>query len=126
MTRPKSKVVTEVPAPCKPDIFKNGHSIVVLDGCSYRVEQWVKAVAKESGQPVDWHYTGGRANVLYLGDYDKIQAAIKTLTPELAKTPPVKDHSCRCAGPDHDAMSILASYGPNTHGPYRAGDLDGD
>ncbi len=120
----RAKPRSSSPPECKPDIFMNGHSIVVLDGCSYRVEQWVKAVAKLSGQPVDWHYTGGRANVLYLGDYDKVQAAIKTMTPDLAMTPPVKDHSCRCGGKHHDAMSILASYGPGVHGPYRAGDLD--
>jgi hypothetical protein len=55
--------MTPSPPPCNDKVFKEGHSAVILDGCSHRVEEWVKAVAKESGQAVDWHYSGGRANV---------------------------------------------------------------
>ncbi len=113
------------PPPCNDKIFKEGHSAIVLDGCSYRVEQWVQAVAKASGQAVDWHYSGGRANVLYLGDFEKVEAAIAKLLPDLGDTPD-KDagHSCRCSGKKHDPMSVLAR--PNNgsqHGLYRDGDL---
>jgi hypothetical protein len=112
------------PPPCNDKVFKKGHSAIILDGCSHRVEKWVKAVAKESGQAVDWHYSGGRANVLYVGDFKKVQAAIEKLLPELEKAPSKEGHSCRCLGPKHGAMSVLArpSLGDD-HGPYRDGDL---
>src|ERR1700722_3726081 len=55
--------------PCDPQIFKDGHSIAVLDACGVRAEQWVKAVGYMSCQRVDWHYTAGRVNVLYIGDH---------------------------------------------------------
>lgn len=37
--------------PCDQDIFKNGHSIAMLSARSAAAEEWVRAVAKESGQP---------------------------------------------------------------------------
>lgn len=40
-------------------------------------EKWVKAIAKASGQKVDWHYSGGIAQVLYIGDRQKILDAMK-------------------------------------------------
>ena len=33
---------------------------------SFNLEPWVQRVAALSGQPVDWHYVGGRAVVLAL------------------------------------------------------------
>lgn len=56
------------PEPCNSDIFKNGEGVCVLDGRSSAVERWVQAVAKKASSQVDWHYSGGRANVLHLGD----------------------------------------------------------
>ncbi len=56
------------PAPCNPDIFKNGKGVCVVDGSSNAVENWVQLVAKTANAEVDWHYSGGRANVLHLGD----------------------------------------------------------
>lgn len=122
---------------CDGDVFKKGHSVAVLDACMYRAEQWVQSVAKESGQKVDWHYSGGRANVLYLGDYEKVAAAVTKLTPELLK-PMVKEpgQQCRCSGSPpphrrdstppgmHDQCSILANFQAGAHGLYRDGDLD--
>jgi hypothetical protein len=70
------------PAPCDPDIYRNGrlafstHSI-----SSNRMEDWVKRVAKESGQPVDWHFAGGIACVKTTGDLGRVDAAIKKLMP---------------------------------------------
>ena len=56
------------PAPCNPDIFKKGRGVCVVDGSSNAVERWVQSVAKKANAQVDWHYSGGRANVLHLGD----------------------------------------------------------
>ncbi len=56
------------PPPCDPEIFKKGKGVCVIDGSSNAVERWVKAVADKANARVDWHYSGGRANVLHLGD----------------------------------------------------------
>ncbi len=55
------------PPPCNPWIFKFGKGVCVLDGSSNAVERWVRSVAKRAHARVDWHYSGGRANVLHLG-----------------------------------------------------------
>jgi hypothetical protein len=77
------------PASCNPDIFKNGQGICVVDGRSNAVERWVQKVAKTANAQVDWHYSGGRANVLHLGDDEsrqRVLQAIKDLEGELDGT----------------------------------------
>jgi hypothetical protein len=70
------------PTPCEPEIFKKGQSVFVTDSISSnRMESWVKEVAKHSGQRVDWHFFGGRANVLALGDLDAVKSSIQHLMP---------------------------------------------
>ena len=84
------------PAPCNSDIFKNGKGVCVLDGSSNAVERWVQAVAKKADAKVDWHYSGGRANVLHLGDKasrQRVLNAIKELEGEL------KGHILSVGGP---------------------------
>jgi hypothetical protein len=74
------------PAPCNPDIFKNGQGICVVDGSSNAVERWVQQVAKAANAQVDWHYSGGRANVLHLGDEEsrlRVLQVISNLESEL-------------------------------------------
>jgi hypothetical protein len=88
---------------CNPEVFKKGQSILIADTyeCgAERFEEWVKLIAKRSGQPVDWHYSGGRANMLYLGDRKKVCETIDTY---------------RCPA------QILHYYGEGETGPYRAG-----
>ena len=71
------------PAPCDDKIFKNGKCVLITHSIpSNAMEGWVKKVAEKSGQPVDWHFCGGRARVLALGDIDKVHKAIKELMPE--------------------------------------------
>jgi hypothetical protein len=81
MSRKDRKI--EVPEPCDKDVFTSGKPLMAAntwypednpiraDG----FEKWVQKIAKESGQKVDWHYSGGIAQVLYLGDKDKILEA---------------------------------------------------
>jgi hypothetical protein len=117
---------------CDQDVFKSGKGICVLDACMVRAEEWVQAVAKESGQKVDWHYSGGRANVLFIGDYDKVLAAVEKLKPLLAETPPLKDgESCSCRSTlidskspktHHRPCTLMRVYPRDSHGLYRAGD----
>jgi hypothetical protein len=108
---------------CDEDIFKNGHGVCVLDACMHRAETWVQAVAHESGQRVDWHYSGGRANVLYLGDYKRVAAAVEKLAPTLTDPMVRKPGECgSCSGESHREGALLRRYGEGAHGLYRAGD----
>jgi hypothetical protein len=68
---------------CDDEVFKNGVSLASLDARSDPAEAWVKRVAAESGQRVDWHYSGGRVHVLVLGDYAAARATAERLLPEL-------------------------------------------
>lgn len=67
------------PTPCDPQIFKKGRGVCVLDGSSNAVERWVQAVAKKANAKVDWHYSGGRANVLHLGDDESRQQVLNAI-----------------------------------------------
>ncbi len=67
------------PPPCDPEIYKNGKTICTIDGPSNAVEQFVKAVAARSEARVDWHYVGGRAKVLHLGDEASRQCALNAI-----------------------------------------------
>lgn len=71
------------PKPCNDKVFKEGEVMCVTHTIpSNAMEGWVQKVAKESGQPVDWHFFGGRAVVKALGDVGKVREAIRKLTPE--------------------------------------------
>jgi hypothetical protein len=71
------------PQPCNDKIFKKGTSVFVTHTIpSNAMAGWVKKVAEKSGQPVDWHFCGGRANVLALGNLKKVHEAIRELMPE--------------------------------------------
>ncbi len=71
------------PPPCDPTIFAEGVQVFVTDTIgSNAIEGWVRQVAQRSGQPVDWHWYGGRARVLALGDIERVKAVIAALMPE--------------------------------------------
>lgn len=75
-----------IPDSCQEDIFNNGHTVFVLSGWEKdKIEEWVKEVASHSGEKVDWHYSGGKANILGLGDLEKIRNTIKEMLPALNK-----------------------------------------
>jgi len=108
---------------CNANVFKNGHGICALDACMHRAETWVQAVAAESGQTVDWHYSGGRVNVLYLGDYAKVLAAVEKLEPSLASPLPREKGECgSCDGATHRLGVMGRVSGAGERGLYRAGD----
>ena len=74
---------------CDPDVFANGEGVCVVDGAPDAVEAWVKAVAKTAEARMDWHYSGGRANVLHLGDEGsrlRVLGAIAELAEQLDGT----------------------------------------
>lgn len=64
---------------CNNEIFSKGKPIALLDARSDDAEDWVCLIAFEANALVDWHYSGGIAQVLYLGsedDYNRIKEAI--------------------------------------------------
>ncbi len=67
------------PPPCDPDILQKGTTVCVVDGRANAVERWVKAVATRANAQVDWHYVGGRANVLHLGDEASHQCVLNAI-----------------------------------------------
>jgi hypothetical protein len=84
-------MATDGPTPpgCDQEIFDKGEPIVLIDGSSNAVERWVKAVAAEANARLDWHYSGGMAQVLHLGDAEsraRADAAITRLESSLSGT----------------------------------------
>lgn len=87
---------------CDVEVFNKGRSLAALDASSGPAEAWVREVAVRSGQRVDWHYSGGIAHVLVLGDHAKAL--------EIAK-----------AMPPTDAVRVMRWYSTDDAGCYRAG-----
>lgn len=92
-------MATDGPTPkdCDPDIYKNGIVVQVCTGLSSnRMENWVRQVAEKSGQPVDWHYMGGRATVLTTGSLPLVAIAMEELAGEYQKLA-LETREQRCA-----------------------------
>ncbi len=56
------------PPSCNMQIFQNGSPILAIDGSSSAVEKWVRSLGNRAKSQVDWHYSGGIAQVLHLGN----------------------------------------------------------
>ena len=68
---------------CNHEIFKKGVPVVILLGKSQSIETWVKKVAKKAKARLDWHWSGGRAQVLFLGD-EKARERVEAMIDKLA------------------------------------------
>jgi hypothetical protein len=72
---------------CDAEVFQKGQPLLMATtgevGGNKLFESWVQKVAKASGQRVDWHYSGGIAQVLVLGDWQKARDAAVDLESEL-------------------------------------------
>lgn len=80
-------MATDGPTPpaCDQEILREGKPIILLSGSSNMVENWVNDVAEAACARLDWHYSGGIAQVLHLGDdqsWDRTQQAIDSLIVE--------------------------------------------
>lgn len=73
------------PPPCAPEIFQKGQAVALLDARSNAAENWVRAVSKRAKARVDWHYSGGIAQVLHLGNTES-RARVEAAIEELAST----------------------------------------
>jgi hypothetical protein len=92
------------PQPCDPEIFSKGVQVFVTDTLgSNAIESWVRKVSDLSGQPVDWHWAGGRARVLALGDIDRVKAAITALKLEHDQ---LYAEACRKLGIEPEPMTM--------------------
>ena len=87
---------------CDSEVFAKGQSLCAIDGRPDPVEGWVQRVALLSAQRVDWHYSGGVAHVLVLGDHARALAAARSISGEL------------------DGR-VMRWYEPDAAGLYRAG-----
>lgn len=83
----------KTPPPCDREIFESGTPLLWADTWTRATwtdsnmdpeppratgfEEWVVRIREASGARIDWHYSGGRAQVLYLGDLAPILAAIE-------------------------------------------------
>ena len=57
-------MTTQPDSRCDSDISENGHTVAVMAGTSTAIEAIVVRVREELGVPIDWHFLGGRANIL--------------------------------------------------------------
>lgn len=69
----------EVPPSCDPAIFTHGESIAALDARKDPAERWVRLIARRANAKLDWHYSGGVAHVLHLGDADSRERVVATM-----------------------------------------------
>lgn len=65
---------------CSDDLYQNGQPVLMVQGPrASTIEDWVQLVARVSGQRVDWHFVGGYARVVCLGDRDRVVQAASNL-----------------------------------------------
>lgn len=68
---------------CDPTVYEIGTVVFLTNTIrTKRMEPWIRNVRARSGQPVDWHWIGGRAVVKAMGDLDKVREAIIALRAE--------------------------------------------
>jgi hypothetical protein len=78
-------MATDGPTPpnCDEKIFQHGECVFMTHSIrSNAMEHFVKQIAERSGQRVDWHFAGGRAVVLALGDTARVRDTIEQMMPE--------------------------------------------
>ncbi len=76
----------KTPAPCARDIFESGEPVIILDARPNACERFVREVAEMANARLDWHYSGGRAQVLFLGHAEarkRVEVALDALLPTL-------------------------------------------
>lgn len=68
-----------------PELYQDGVGfLVVANPRASVIEAWVKAVAKDAGVRVDWHFAGGRARVCAMpAELEQAKAAARRLLPAL-------------------------------------------
>lgn len=72
------------PTACNHDVYERGELMFLTHsiGRAAAIERWVQKIARVSGQPVDWHFSGGRVLVKALGNLAAVRSAIRSLIHE--------------------------------------------
>ena len=77
----------DLPA-CNMNIYNNGVQVAVITGGSARlIQRYVQELAEYTGEPVDWHYVGGRGLILTTGNINKVREGIMSLTLDVRTNP---------------------------------------
>jgi hypothetical protein len=58
---------------CEKEIYDNGEGVAYADMPKYMAEAVAIEASRDTGQRVDWHYVGGRAVFLVIGDVEKVK-----------------------------------------------------
>lgn len=96
-----------VPPPCDPDIYQRGEVVLVTHSIpSQAIEAWVRCVAVLSGEPVDWHWAGGRAAVRTTGDRGAVEQAITLLKPALDQLLAIATREIRATNDGQGTASV--------------------
>ena len=98
---------------CDSQVFQDGKTLMIVStgppGGNKNLEEWVRQLAAKLKSPTDWHYSGGRAQVLTL--HPDLEAAT-----ELAMGFWVNETPKTTEG---DPMTLLG-WGVEGHSLYRA------
>lgn len=93
------------------DEMKGAPVVMITYGRSQDVEDYVRALARRSGQECDWGYSAGRAFVHTTGDVKRVHAAIGSLRWMEAAMHMVS------AGEDSPTLREGEEYTNKLHGP---------
>jgi hypothetical protein len=69
------------PTPCNKDIFKDGKCVAMYSAGMIVMEGLVREANRKKGIEMDWHYAGGIAVVLTLGDTEACRKALADVMP---------------------------------------------
>lgn len=68
---------------CDRKVYQKGAVVLVTDTIpASQVEPWVRKIAQDSEQRVDWHFFAGRIVIKALGDLTRVRAALQKHLPE--------------------------------------------
>lgn len=72
-------------SPCDKKIFKKGVTVAAVYGASEDIEAWVAELRLKTGLPTDWHYAGGRGQVLMLLKKEKDLVKVREAMPQMPR-----------------------------------------
>jgi hypothetical protein len=66
------------------EVYESGAPVLLYHSVTPgRMEEWVRKIAVQTGQRIDWHYFGGRIVVKAMGDIELVKKTIDANMTEL-------------------------------------------